>query len=61
LAIIRDHPEKLKANIDKHGVRFRDAAPVLGDPSEITIADYESGPEERQRCPVDFSAPRESP
>jgi len=46
VAIVWD-PEKLKANIEKHGVRFRDAVPVLEDPRAITITDYESGPEER--------------
>jgi uncharacterized DUF497 family protein len=46
VAIVWD-PEKLKANVEKHGVRFRDAVPVLEDPSAITITDYESGPEER--------------
>jgi hypothetical protein len=82
LAIIWDG-EKLKANIEKHGVRFRDVVPVLEDPSAITINDYESGIEERfvtlgldalisaspggglcmerQRHPIDFSAPRKSP
>jgi len=46
VAIVWD-PEKLKANVEKHGVRFRDAAPVLEDPRAITIDDYDSSPEER--------------
>jgi uncharacterized DUF497 family protein len=45
VAIVWD-PEKLKANIEKHGVRFRDAVPVLEDPRSITISDYESDPDE---------------
>ena len=45
-AILWD-PEKLKANIEKHGVRFRDAVPVLEDPRAITIGDRESDFEER--------------
>jgi len=46
VAIVWD-PEKLKANVEKHGVRFRDAVPVLEDPRAITIDDYESSPDER--------------
>jgi uncharacterized DUF497 family protein len=33
--------------VEKHGVRFCDAVPVLEDPRGITIDDYESCPEER--------------
>ena len=46
MAIVWDS-EKLNANVEKHGVRFRDAVPVLEDPRAITIDDYESSPEER--------------
>jgi uncharacterized DUF497 family protein len=46
VAIVWD-PEKLKTNIEKHGVRFRDAVPVLEDPRAITITDHESDPKER--------------
>lgn len=45
MAIVWD-PEKLKANIAKHGVSFRDAVPVLEDPRAITITDHESDPTE---------------
>jgi hypothetical protein len=41
-------PEKSKANIEKHGVSFRDAVPVLEDPRAITITDYESDPTEER-------------
>jgi uncharacterized DUF497 family protein len=40
VAIVWD-PEKLKANVERHGVRFRDAVPVLEDPCAITITDYD--------------------
>jgi uncharacterized DUF497 family protein len=46
VAIVWD-PEKLKTNIEKHGVRFSDAVPVLEDPRAITINDHESDTEER--------------
>jgi len=45
VAIVWD-PEKLKANVEKHGVRFGDAVSVLEDPRAITIDDYESSREE---------------
>ncbi len=38
--------EKAKQNVQKHGVRFADAALVLDDPYAITITDYESEPAE---------------
>jgi uncharacterized DUF497 family protein len=41
-------PDKLKANVEKHGVRFSDAVAVLEDPDSITIADYESDPGEER-------------
>ena len=47
MAIIWD-PEKLKANIEKHGVHFADAIPVLEDPLAITITDQESDPTEER-------------
>ena len=47
MAIVWDS-EKLKANIAKHGVSFRDAIPVLEDPRAITISDYESDPAEER-------------
>jgi uncharacterized DUF497 family protein len=47
VAIIWD-PEKLKTNIEKHGVRFSDAVPVLEDPDAVTITDYESDPGEER-------------
>jgi uncharacterized DUF497 family protein len=40
--------EKLKANIEKHGVRLPDAVTVLEDPRSITISDYESDPDEER-------------
>jgi uncharacterized protein len=42
-------PEKLKANIAKHGIRFPDAVAVLEDPRALTVADYESDSEGEQR------------
>jgi uncharacterized DUF497 family protein len=45
-AIVWD-AEKLRTNIEKHGVPFRDAVPVLEDPRAITITDHESDTEER--------------
>ena len=41
-------PEKLKANIEKHGIRFADAIPVLEDPYAITVSDNESDPSEER-------------
>ena len=41
-------PGKLKANIEKHGVHFADAVPVLEDPLAVTITDRESDPTEER-------------
>jgi len=38
--------EKATRNVQKHGVRFADAALVLDDPYAVTITDYESEPVE---------------
>jgi uncharacterized DUF497 family protein len=40
--------EKLRTNIEKHGVRFPDAGTVLEDPRSITISDCESDPDEER-------------
>jgi len=32
-------PQKAKANYEKHGIRFADAASVLEDPNALTIMD----------------------
>ena len=40
-------PQKAKANLQKHGVHFADAATVLYDEMAITILDEESLKEER--------------
>ena len=47
MAIVWDL-DKLKANIEKHGIRFSDAVPVLEDPRSMTISDYESDPDEER-------------
>jgi uncharacterized DUF497 family protein len=41
-------PGKLKANIEKHGVHFADAVPVLEDLLAVTITDRESDPAEER-------------
>ena len=41
-------PGKLKANVEKHGVHFADAVPVLEDPLAVTITDRESDPTEER-------------
>lgn len=55
VAIIWD-PDKLKANIAKHGVAFRDAVPVLEDPLAITITDHESAPGEERLVTIGLDA-----
>lgn len=55
MAIVWD-PEKLKANIAKHGVAFRDAIPVLEDPLAITITDHESAPGEERLVAIGLDA-----
>jgi len=47
VAVVWD-PEKLKANIEKHGVRFSDAVAVLEDPNAVTVTDDESDPGEER-------------
>lgn len=47
MAIVWD-PEKLKTNIEKHGIRFADAIPALEDPLAVTVTDYESDPAEER-------------
>jgi len=49
-------PEKLKANIAKHGVRFSDAIPALEDPRALTITDHESDPGEERFVTVGCDA-----
>jgi uncharacterized protein len=49
-------PEKLKTNLEKHGVRFPDAEPVLQDPCAITIIDHESEPAEERFVTVGIDA-----
>ena len=41
-------PGKLKANIEKHGVHFADAVPVLEDPLTVTITDGGPDPAEER-------------
>ncbi len=41
-------PEKAKANLEKHGVRFSDAELVLYDPYAVTIEDAAAQGEKRQ-------------
>ena len=36
-------PEKARANLEKHGVRFSDAEVALFDPHAITVEDETSG------------------
>ena len=55
VAIVWD-PAKLKANFEKHGVRFPDAEPALQDPLAITVADYESDPGEDRFITVGLDA-----
>jgi len=40
--------DKAKGNLEKHGVFFADAVPVLDDPYSITITDHESDPTEER-------------
>jgi uncharacterized DUF497 family protein len=40
--------KKRKRNIEKHGIRFADAVPVLEDPYALTITDDESNPTEQR-------------
>ena len=40
--------EKRKRNLEKHGIRFADAALVLEDPYELTITDDESDSAEQR-------------
>jgi uncharacterized DUF497 family protein len=47
VAVVWD-PEKLKTNIEKHGIRFPDAIPALEDPLAVTVTDYESDPAEER-------------
>jgi hypothetical protein len=47
VAIVWDS-EKLKTNIEKHGIRFADAVLVLDDPRAITVVDDESDPKEQR-------------
>jgi uncharacterized protein len=42
------NPEKAKANLEKHGVRFADAELVLYDPHAVTIEDAAAQGEQRQ-------------
>jgi hypothetical protein len=41
-------PAKLKANVEKHGVRFADAVVALEDPVAVHITDWESDPAEER-------------
>ena len=43
-----DEASKAGINFRKHGVRMPEAIPVFDDPYAITIADEESGPDERR-------------
>ena len=40
-------PDKARANLEKHGVRFSDAEVALFDPDAITVEDETSGGERR--------------
>ena len=40
------NPSKEQSNVEKHGVDFTEAATVLGDPLELTIADPDHSVEE---------------
>ena len=40
-------PQKAKDNIDRHGIHFSDAEPVLFDPYALTREDTDSEDEER--------------
>jgi uncharacterized DUF497 family protein len=40
-------PDKAKANLDKHGVRFSDAELVLYDPYAVTVEDSAAQGEQR--------------
>jgi len=41
-------PEKAKRNLRKHGVSFRDAAEVFGDPLSLTYDDPDHSSEEQR-------------
>ncbi len=48
-------PEKARANLEKHGVRFSDAEVALFDPNAITVED-ETSEEERRYVSIGMDA-----
>lgn len=46
MAVVWD-PAKAAANLEKHGIRFADAEPVLFDPLAITLEDVTAETEQR--------------
>jgi uncharacterized protein len=47
VAIVWD-PEKVRTNIEKHGIGFAEAVLALDDPQAITVVDDESDPHEQR-------------
>ena len=50
------NPAKAESNLLKHGVRFEEAATVLGDPLSVTLDDPDHGREEARFLVLGSSA-----
>ncbi len=50
------HAEKSRMNLRKHGVSFREAMSVFGDPMSLTIQDSEHSWEEDRRIDLGMSS-----
>ena len=49
------HPSKARANLRKHGVSFREAATVFGDPLSWTFTDPDHSTEEERHITIGTS------